>query len=402
MKAPWVIGVVLLALTSGLLAQKVSLSAGDIDIDVDVWKLGYYVVTTDPETGERRRLEDFEFSMEFTEVNCEGGPVYKLADYGHPEIRTYNKSYPGGVYSSVIEQKATLPDNAEFVLTIEQFGNETYKDFCGWKMPLSPTTVKMSTTISNLPFCRTYELHGLTNTTMIWRDNASIFEGTPDDYPVWSYHVYLQEKLDPEVSRPILYNSLTFRDKRFDLFLDFVANGTMCTAPDECVCAQTRHMQLVISDEELIQLLIQLERDPSKRKKIDIPFYVELWANYTPIIEWDPNLSVLFTSPSGLSTSGDKSNSGSSGVNAAVVGGIIAAVAVVAIAIAVVLVLRKRGVMRKSVKHVNAVLRKELGEAQEQETEKEPQATTPNNPEKSSWRKSQAANLSLKNVKASN
>jgi len=58
--------------------------------------------------------------------------------------------------------------------------------------------------------------------------------------------------------------------------------------------------------------------------------------------------------------------------------------------------------MRKSVKHVNAVLRKELGEAQEQETEKEPQATTPNNPEKSSWRKSQAANLSLKNVKASN
>lgn len=55
-----------------------SLSAGDIDIDVDVWKLGYYVVTTDPETGERRRLEDFEFSMEFTEVNCEGGPVYKL------------------------------------------------------------------------------------------------------------------------------------------------------------------------------------------------------------------------------------------------------------------------------------------------------------------------------------
>ena len=50
------------------------------------------------------------------------------------------------------------------------------------------------------------------------------------------------------------------------------------------------------------------------------------------LTKWQPPL-VLFTSPSGLSTSGDKSNSGSSGVNAAVVGGIIAAVAVVAIAI---------------------------------------------------------------------
>jgi hypothetical protein len=230
--------------------------------------------------------------------------------------RNYTAPMPGGAQSLNIERRATLPNGATFIQTVSTFDKPTYREVAGWKLPLSDQGLKIVTRVEDWPYAkpyaldanrnvrdRTVHLAGSTFTQLLPRPDASL----TGSYDLIPFFIYTQRPLPepvqlPAPSEPIYNYDLAFRHRYFNMTMGFLQNSTRCHTKDESTCRwmPLGHTGLSIATRQdllafvLNQVPLNFDRDQVQTFRTGL--FIRMTIANDSIVEWDPNLDIVFGS----------------------------------------------------------------------------------------------------------
>lgn len=180
--------------------------------------------------------------------------------------------------------------------------------------PLGPNSVKIVSRIENWPYRtpnpnnassgsdgRKLMIRGYTHTTLLPREDAGVLGGY-DKLPFFVYSGrHLTEPVGPVAPADKIANyDFVFRHRYFNLSIGFLENSTACATPNDTNC-EWRDIDVAGlaygSNAQILQRLIAqvpYNFNPEEIFKLETDVFIGMVANGNPVVEWDPNLDIIF------------------------------------------------------------------------------------------------------------
>lgn len=356
------VGVLLVLCIQGVESTSVVISGGRLELDIVGWNVTLYVKQFNENTKEWRRLDSFRYSITpvfivetWDEKDLEYGNRphnYTLpTDGGFFTTLEDTKSYPNGATANVYESRAKLPNGATFVMKVDVFDRDTYKDLNGYRLPLTNQTLKTTFRVFDWPQFQTLpdeSENGLKINVSEHRSLSvfSTFEmvllapvGSSNYLSLpaeqWPFFVFSGRNATNTLANPAVVPSLplteylfTFKHRYFDLKVSYLEYALRCAlafmSEDQCIWSKLNHGKFQepgVADTQIINLVyaqIPPGFDESVPGYLRLPMFFGFVIRNETTVEWDPNLDIMFSADFDIAAAPGEQGAGNIAVAVAV------------------------------------------------------------------------------------